>query len=793
MTDSTVVAGDGWLEWGGALGVAGGAVLLLILAAACGAFWWRRLSRMSPARRSILTGLRTAALALLVFLLLRPTLVQPIFEKSTEVVAVLYDDSASMGVKDGNGESRGERLARALEAHKEAFDYALDSRFHVLDYRFGERARPLDAREQLGFESPETRILEAVRQVQRDMETLSVSAMVVISDGGQQEAPRESDWAALREAGLPVYTVGVGEETWRDIAMGEVALSRGFFDDAPARITAQFSASGIAGERVVIDLLRDGVVQDSEERLIERDFTEQQVRLEVAPQLREWLDYTVRLRFKTLIDTGAPREFVLANNEASVLLDHREKAYRILYFSGRPNWQNKFVRHALAADPELQLSSLIRISGAEKKFVFQGEDTSLGNPLFEGFEDESTLPRYDEAVFTRLGLAEGELKDGYPTAREALYPFHLIIWGDIEADFFAPVHMRLTRDAVAERGASFLMLGGPRSLAAGDYNGSVIESMLPVMPGAVEPYDGGSGTPAEIGATPEGFLTGVWSLNSDAGANAEAWRELPELPEVDAVGSARIGASTLAHSSTPGPGAAGPEESPFLVWHSFGRGKSALMATGETWPWHMQTEEGNDAHERLWRQLARSLVSTVPEPVSLEVEPGVLVEGNEGTLTWTVRDALFESVEGATLQARVIDPGGNSTTAPLVERLDLPGTYEAPVTPASTGMHLVVLEGSNAAGEALEPVESAVLVRADTREVENARFDDSLLRRIADETGGRYFSLDELGSVAESVTPADREYETLERKPVWHHPAFYIALVLLLGMEWTLRRRWGQA
>lgn len=784
------IPGGGWLEWGGPLGAGGAAVVLVVLALACGVFWWRRLSALSGVRRGVLVTLRVAALVLVVFLLFRPATVEPVYEKSTEVVALLFDDSASMGVKDENGVSRADRLRRALEEGEQTFDYALGSRFHVLDYRFGARARPLADRGHLGFESPETRILDATAQVANDTQDLAVSALIVLSDGGHQPVPDDAAWARLREAGIPVYTVGIGEAAWRDLAMGDVALSRSYFDDAPARITAQFSASGLAGEEVVVEVVRGGAVRASEERTIDGDFTEQQVRLDVVPRERGWLDYTVRVRFQDLDETKAPREFVRENNEASVLLDHTEKEYRILYFSGRPNWQNKFVRHALAADPELRLSSLIRISGAQKSFEFKGEDTALGNPLFEGFEDESTLPRYDEAVFTRLGLGKDELKDGFPADAAALYPFHLVIWGDIEADFFAPAHLRITRDAVAERGASFLMLGGPHSLASGDYAGTVIEPMLPVMPGAVAPHDGSA---VPVVPSPEGFLTGVWALDRDSDTNTSAWRALPELPAVDAIASVRIGASVLAYAETEGPGAIGARQFPFLVWHRFGRGKSAVLAAGETWPWHMKTEAGNDAHERLWRQLVRSLVSTVPEPVAMEVTPEVLVAGSEGNMTWIVKDATFEPREGASLRARIIDPEGESSTVPLVERLDRPGTYTGSLTQTAPGKHAVVLEGSDAGGEAIEPVESAVLVRRDTRELDDARFDARLLEEIARETGGQYFPLAQLHAVADAVIPADREYATLDRNPIWHHPVFYAALLVLLGAEWTLRRRWGQA
>jgi uncharacterized membrane protein len=655
----------------------------------------------------------------------------------------------------------------------------------MVEYAFGAGLRPIQSRSALTGEAPETRIAAAVLDAADELKHLELSAVVVLSDGSQQEPLDEDMRAALAESGIPVYTVGVGEDEWRDLALGEVALSRSFFDDAPARITAQFTATGLAGETVVAEVLQGGTVQASVERDLDSDDAEQQVQLDVTPRTRDWLEFNVRLRLKSLLESTVSREFVAENNEASVLLDHREKGYRILYFTGRPNWQHKFVRQALAGDPELRLSSLIRVSGAEKNFVFQGRDSSLGNPLFEGFKTEEELPRYDEAVFLRMGLAEGELADGYPVTPEALYPFHLIIWSDIEADFFAPVQLRLTRNAVAERGASFLMLGGPHTLGGNGYAGSIIESTLPVMPGAAA---SSASSAANVFTSPEGFLTGIWALKAENKENDIAWAALPPLPGYDELSSPRIGASVLATAATD----TGTAPFPFLVQHRYGQGKSAVIATGETWPWHMKTEEDNAAHERLWRQLVRSLTSTVPEPVSLTTATDPIVTGSETTLSWLVKDKLFKPVEGASLTARVLGPEGE-ITVPLAERLDAPGTYEGTFTPAQPGKHGVVLEGTRADGETQAPVASALLVESDTREARNARFDPALLQSMAQITGGRYFPLAELQEVAKAITAADREHVSVERVPLWHHPAFYALLALLLCLEWTLRRRWGQA
>ncbi len=522
----------------------------------------------------------------------------------------------------------------------------------------------------------------------------------------------------------------------------------------------------------------------TEERSIASDAAAHQFRLEIPLHERDWLRYDVSVRLKDAEDVNT--EFVRQNNSRSLLYDNREKVFRVLYFGGRPNWQHKFILRALEGDPDVQLSSLVRISGAEKKFVFRGRDSSLGNPLFDGFEEAQTLPRYDEAVFLRLGLGPEELAAGYPSHAEDLYSFDLIIWGDIEADFFATPQLTLTRDAVSERGASLLLLGG-----SGDpfdaLADTVIAPLIPTMPrgSAIEAAD----RPDRIAPTPEAFLTGVWALNGDQKLNDQAWDGLPELPDVQTPGPARIGATVMATSGEP---SADDEASPFLVWQSYGRGTAALLATGETWPWHMKTEGTNGSHDRLWRQLVRALLRNVPDRVALKRSGASTVVGRDRTLGWSVRDEVFAPLGGATLRVTVTEPDGTATVVPALEVLAEPGSYNADMTPPTEGIYRLRLEGENGAGETVPETEMAVLAEPDRREWRTPRSNEGFLKEITMRTGGYYVSLNELQELPERIAAQEATVWRYDRAPLWHAPPFYVALLLLMATEWAVRRKAGK-
>lgn len=774
-----------WLEWGGVLGVAGGAFVLLACVLATVALSWHWSGPEKRATRVVLVALRAAAVALLVFLLLQPVIVRTVADKTTSVVAVLYDDSASMNVRNEAGESRADRLLAALDREDRAFDRALENLYHPAAYRFGTRIQSLQARDHLGFEDNLSDITGALRDTVADSRGVTLAGIVLFSDGAAVRPEGAAANGPYEDIDVPVYTVGVGEAGWRDVAVHDVSISRGFLDDAPAVVGAQIDVTGYAGESVVVEVLEGGQVRQKEERKLTGDEASLQFRIETRVKEQDWQNIEVRARIAGQENTET--EYVARNNARNLLYDNREKAYQVLYFGGRPNWQHKFMLRALERDPDIQLSSLVRVSGAEKKFVFRGRDSSLGNPLYEGFENARDLPRYDEAVFLRLGLGPDELVEGYPTTPEALYPFHLIIWGAAEPDFFAPSQLTLTRDAVMDRGASFLLMGD-RGSTVDDLADTVMAPLIPTMPKSATAASGH--VAAHVEPTPEAFLSGVWALHRDATIHREAWNALPELPDVDLPGPARIGATVLAKSNLAG-GADGHEAAPFLAWQTYGRGKGALLATGETWPWHLMTEADNEAHGRLWRQLVRALVRDVPEPTRMSRKDGEAVVGSSMTVEMKVRRADFTPVSGS-LRATVTDPVGATETLPALELLERPGTYEVEISPQASGVHRVRLEGSDGEGTPVAETVSAFLAEPDRREWRDPRFNPEALREIASATGGAYFPLEELAQLPAALIEKDAHEWRRERYPLWHAWPFYVLVLLLVISEWVIRRRAGE-
>jgi gamma-glutamyltranspeptidase len=67
------------------------------------------------------------------------------------------------------------------------------------------------------------------------------------------------------------------------------------------------------------------------------------------------------------------------------------------------------------------------------------------------------------------------------------------------------------------------------------------------------------------------------------------------------------------------------------------------------------------------------------------------------------------------------------------------------------------------------------------------------LRRIAEETGGRFYEASFTESLADDMRYTGRGVTTVEEHDLWHMPIVMMLLVVLLCAEWGYRRAVGLA
>ena len=236
------------------------AVLLAILAAVAAAAMYRKARSVTGRDRAVLLGLRLALIAVLALCLLRPVLVVRAAVAQQNVVGVLIDDSASMGIADADGVPRGARALASFLVADGASGADLRQRFTVRPFRLSSSATAVSGADAFTTEGDETRLADALQAARQALSGLPVAGLVLVSDGvDTTDQPLDDALLALRAEGIPVFTVGVGSDSLaRDIQVERVAWPRRVLKGSTLLVDITLRHQGFGGQTVTLDVEDEG-------------------------------------------------------------------------------------------------------------------------------------------------------------------------------------------------------------------------------------------------------------------------------------------------------------------------------------------------------------------------------------------------------------------------------------------------------------------------------------------------------------------------------------------------------
>lgn len=701
--------------------------------------------------RVVLTALRLAALALVLFCLFRPTLIVRAAVPQQNVVAVLLDDSRSMQIPDWNGQARGAYLTEQFGTPESPLMQALSDRFLVRVFRFSSTAGRLESPGDLSFDGSQTRLGAALDGAREELSGLPVSGIVLMSDGADtSDASMADALLGLKAQQLPVYTVGVGSpQLPRDIQIDRVNTPRVALKDASLLVDVTVTQTGFAGRAVTIYVEDEGRIVGSEELQLPADGRPATVQVRAAASEAGPRLFTFRVA--PLAD-----EMITQNNARQALIDVRDDREKILYFEGEPRFEMKFLRRAITDDENLQVVALQRT--ADNKFL-------------------------------RLDVDDpDELLGGFPRTREELFSYRALILGSIEAGAFTGDQLQMIADFVDRRGGGLLMIGGARSFGEGGYGGTPVADVLPLT---IDPSTRAS-EPAELARlqvlpTRAGETHASTQIAATEAASAVRWRDLPQVTSVNAPLEPKPAAIVLL-SGTDERG----REQPVLTWHQYGRGKAVALTLQDTWQWQMHATMSleDQTHENYWRQVLRWLVNGVPGVVEARGAVERVEPGEPMTVEATVKDKAHVELNGADVTARVTRPNGGTIDVPLEWSGDVDGLYRGTFVSSEAGTYEVAVdasEGSDIVGS------DVAFVRAGPSDEEffDPTMHEAPLQRIAEESGGRFYTPETAAGLAEDVRYTGRGVTSVEERDLWNMPIVLIALMSLVCAEWGYRRAVG--
>ena len=550
---------------------------------------------------------------MLLLLLWQPAITVAELKPQQNIIAVLMDDSRSMSIADEGAP----RQVRAVEALDNGVLSELRKKFQVRLYKMDRGLSAVSDFKQLQASAPVTHIGDSLRQFSDETADLPIGAVVLLSDGGENSGGLDRDAiSALRNRRIPIHTVGLGQEqSVHDVEINDATVAPRALADSRLAATVNFHQTGYAGHKGTLR------VRDGDKVLAAREITlaaDGAVQTESIP-FSAGSAGAKALQFSIDLLDGEDNRL---NNAVTRLVKVESDERRILYVEGEPRWEFKFIRRAEDDDRIVKVVSMLRTT--ENKLYWQG---------WQGVETPQSMA------------------SGFPATAEALFKYQAIILGSVEASYFTAAQQDLLKQFVDRRGGGLLMLGGGRyALTEGGWAASSLAETFPVsLPTTKGTFQR---EPATAELTPAGADSMIARLAEDPAQNADRWKKLPYMMNYQDPGKAKPGAATLLEMSV------NNRKMPLLITQNYGRGRTAVLATGGTWRWQMSMPLEDQSHESFWRQLLRWMVTESPGQITTSVPSQMLFDDGRIQITADVRGKDYVPAADASVQAHILGPEG---------------------------------------------------------------------------------------------------------------------------------------
>lgn len=759
--------------------------------------------------RGLLLGLRLAALAAVLGILLRPGLGLGIEGQVRQTLVLLLDQSASLQLRDPRvdpadqvraGLATGRLPATGgLNQRPVALGDPAPSRLELLRAAITNREIALLERLEAGFEvkvagfaddlialgMPEgaaggvtnaagtggrgwtaealamaskadgrrTAPGVAIREVLRRERGRPLGGMILFTDGIRNAGPDPREVASLaREAGVVIHTVGLGTTAPRDVQVVEVTAPEVAFLQDEVPVNVRVRARGLAGQTVRLGLSMEGMRLDERDVRWEAD-GDQVVGLKLTPEQTGDFELTVDI-------PARPDEILAENNRQARRLRVVDDRVRVLLLEESPRWEFRYLQALLLRDRRVEL----------KCVLFDADPAvarSPGSPYLESF----------------------------PTRREDLFGYDLIVFGDVDPRHFTPAQLEMIADFVARSGGSFLMVAGRRYSPWG-YRDTALERLLPVefeRPIGESPAAAVQDRPIPLALTPEGRSSVLLRMADELEVDPERWQRLPPLFWVAPVKAAKAAAQVLMTDARSGEDGGGR---PVVVLQQYGVGQSMFVGTDNTWRW--RRNEGEAFYESFWARVIQRLsihhLVSGSRRTQLTLDQQVVGPGERVSVSARLFTSSFEPLTDPGVLARVEADGlgrGSGTgsgAGPLGEVTlravpDQPGLYEGELVAPAAGKYRLRV-GDEAPASVDFTVEDRRVEAGETA------MQEGVLRELAQATGGVFFREEDLVRLPEVARSQAQRVISRLTVEIWSSPLYYLGILLLLTAEWLLRKWW---
>lgn len=783
-------------------------ILALVLAPAA-LLVYRAIRGRKPAPRWLIAPiglLRFLSLALIALLLLNP--VEPIPQATPDFSTLfVVDRSGSMGLGPDGGKSRLAEAADWVGETKRLLESGGGGRTAVRTFGSAlDRSLAPGGLDAVAADGAATRLAASLAELADSGKP--PSHIQVVSDGCIHDRGDLSGvLGRLRAAGTTVSTHTVGSDTPpRNAWISRVDAPRIVRAGARIAVTATVNTSGLAAGSPLALTLKDAGGK-----------TIQQKNVPVAAEATCSFEFPAAIRTESyqLELAETPGETTFKDNRSIFTIEVSGAKLRVLFVDGTHHKRRIGNTGLCVNDLEL-MTMAFDAAGDIEYLCVTCQDQYLQAPnLFQvSFHNGEML--LDRNVT-------------FPTTREELYKYDVMIISDVPVGNFSKDQLQWVVDWVTERGAGFLMGGGYTTFDCGHYDKTVWEQIIPAdMKAYGQGYVEERLPPMRIPKAARSHP--IWHFSDDPEENDRILDSHPVWQGMVRIRRVKPGALVLATRPDTG-------DEPLIAVQNYGRGRSIAYMPDPNGGWGV--------HFTKWAPPGKEIVGETImlgtggsfrfNEANSHPPPGVVLKDHpspyyakfwvnvvrwlgENSIRWK-RDKLAGRALAATAA-----PGGSLPVAAEVlavtdataldalnvgARLDLSGAprialeYDrdrreflgsVPVPDDLGTAEVRIIFDTTVAGQSHSDI-IPVTVLATNREFAETKPDPAVMAEIATAGGaGHWTTPQEAASMIAGIARASAStaHEAWQR-PLWPRWEVWAALAFTLCLEWFLRRKGNTA
>jgi len=580
------------------------------------------------------------------------------------------------------------------------------------------------------------------------------SAVVLFTDGQHNSGESPLDAARIlagRKTG--VFSVGFGSQVPpRDIAVLRVVAPDSVFFEDRVRGEIFIKEEIPPGEPFTV-WVKDGGKILWEKQLISIGKGVRRVPFEFP--IREIAEARLKQQPQGYEIAGAPLQLTaevsaiegdreLSNNSAPLRFRAVTQKRRVMLLDGRPRWETRYLRNLFERDEKWEMNAVVAGATSDAGFV------------------------------------RGDKPGTFPATQKALDAYDLILFGEVPRALLKDEELKWLAEFVGKRGGAIAFIDGPRGALRG-YAGTPLEPLFPVEWIGAGIHDGVK----SLALAGRAQSIGAFMLGGDSSVNADTWAKLQPphfLAQVKPLPGAEVLLEAVASSSA---------RLPAAVLRPFGAGRVYYHAFDESWRWRY--EVADLYHVRFWNQLG----DYIGEPpfaardkfVQLDAGQLTYQPGEQADIRARLRDAEGHPVSDASVSAVLWRDGQKVATITLSP--DEGGLYRGRTTALDSGAYELTVDTAAVPAEQLRARTQFTVAVRENAERTLLSLNEDLLRQVSLAGGGEYLREEQADALIERLAPLSNGQVIETDTVLWQSWWWFLPIVLLLTIEWILRKRLG--